>query len=107
MVGIVAFGGYVPRLRLQRQAIFSATGWFNSGLAGLATGERAIASWDEDVITMGVEAARDCLGSRERSIVARLSIASTRLPNADRQNSTILKEALNLPDEVAALDVTG
>lgn len=107
MIGIVAFGGYVPRLRLPRQTIFAATGWFNPSLAVLADGERAIASWDEDAITMGVEAARDCLGSRARSDIARVYLASTTLPNADRQNSTILKEALNLSDDVAALDVTG
>jgi hydroxymethylglutaryl-CoA synthase len=107
MIGIVAFGGYVPRSRLQRQTVFAATGWFNPGLAVLANGERAIASWDEDAITMGVEAARDCLGSRDRSEIGRVYLASTSLPNADRQNSTILKEALNLSDDVAALDVTG
>lgn len=107
MTGIVTFGGYVPRLRLQRQTIFAATGWFNPSLAALTNGERAIASWDEDAITMGVEAARDCLGSRARSEIGRVYLASTSLPNADRQNSTILKEALNLSDDAAALDVTG
>jgi hydroxymethylglutaryl-CoA synthase len=107
MVSIQAFGGYIPWLRLQRHAIFSAVGWFNPGLQGLAKGERSIASWDEDAITMAVEAARDCLGDRDRSIVAKLTLASTSLPNIDRQNSTIVKEALNLADEIAAFDVTG
>lgn len=106
-VGIHAFSGYVPRLRLQREAVFAANGWFNSGLKGLARGERAMAGWDEDSITMAVEAARDALGRRERATVARVSLASTSLPNDDRQNSTIVKEALNLPDGVAALDVAG
>jgi hydroxymethylglutaryl-CoA synthase len=106
-VGIHAFGGYVPRLRLQRQAVYAALGWFNPGLGGIARGERAIASWDEDAITMAVEAARDCLGDRDRETVGRVTLASTSFPNADRQNSTIVKEALNLPDEVAAFDVAG
>jgi hypothetical protein len=35
MVGILAFGTYVPRLRLQRSAIVSAHNWFNPGLKGL------------------------------------------------------------------------
>ena len=30
MVGITAFGGYVPRLRLSRQAIVEANAWFDS-----------------------------------------------------------------------------
>ncbi len=28
MVGIVAFGAYVPRLRLNRQAVYDANKWF-------------------------------------------------------------------------------
>src|ERR1700716_790954 len=107
MVSIQAFGGYIPRLRLQREAIVRSVGWFNGGLRGLAKGERAMASWDEDAITMAVEAARDCLGDRDRSIVAKVVLASTSLPNADRQNSTVVKEALNLDDDIAAFDVTG
>ena len=59
MVGIVAFGAYVPRLRLNRQAVYDANKWFAPGLRGLAKGERSMANWDEDSITMAVEAARD------------------------------------------------
>lgn len=106
-VGITAFGAYVPRLRLQRAAMAQATAWFNPGLASLASGERALACWDEDAITMAVEAARDCLFERDRTSIAKVVIASTTLPFADRQNAGIVKEALNLPDEVAALDVAG
>ena len=61
MTGIVAYGAYVPRLRLDRAAVFKAHSWFNPGLRGLAKGERSMANWDEDVVTMAVEAARDCL----------------------------------------------
>ena len=65
MVGIVAYGAYVPRLRLNRQAVYDANKWFAGGLRGLAKGERSMANWDEDSITMAVEAARD--RSRELS----------------------------------------
>jgi len=107
MPGIHAFGGYVPRLRLQRASAYAATGWFAPGLKGLATGERSFCSWDEDANTMGVEAAQDCLASRDRSSVARVILASTSHTFADRQNSTIIKEALNLSDSTAALDISG
>ena len=60
MVGIVAYGAYVPRLRLSRQAVYDANKWFAAGLRGLAKGERSMANWDEDSITMAVEASRDC-----------------------------------------------
>lgn len=107
MAGIVAVGAYVPLLRLQRAAMAEATAWFNPALAGRAKGERALANWDEDTLTMAVEAARDCLWGRDRSPVGKILLASTSLPFADRLNAGVVKEALNLPDAVGALDVTG
>ena len=63
MVGIVAYGAYVPRLRLQRSAIAAAHRWMSPSSA-VPKGERAYAAWDEDSVTMAVEAARDCLAQR-------------------------------------------
>lgn len=107
MTGIIACGAYIPRLRLQRSVIHGANSWFVPGLRGLARGERAIASWDEDVVTMAVEAARDALTGRPRDTIRAISLASTTAPFADRQNAGIVKEALNLGDAVASLDVAG
>lgn len=107
MVGIVAVGAYVPLLRLQRAAMAESTTWFNPGLAAHARGERALTNWDEDTLTMAVEAARDCLWGRDRSAVGKVILASTSLPFADRLNAGVVKEALNLPDALGALDVTG
>ncbi|NNM71610.1 hydroxymethylglutaryl-CoA synthase family protein [Enterovirga aerilata] len=107
MVGIAAFGAYIPRLRLQRASIAAAHAWFNPALKGLAKGERSFASWDEDVVTMAVEAARDCLDGRDRAEIASLSLASTTAPFADRQNAGIVKEALNLDDAVSTFDLGG
>ncbi|GAO38792.1 hypothetical protein SCH01S_19_00960 [Sphingomonas changbaiensis NBRC 104936] len=92
---------------MQRSAIFAANRWFAPGLGGLAKGERAVANWDEDSITMAVEAARECLTGFDRSRVLGVTVASTTLPFADRLNAGVVKEALNLPDETAASDVTG
>lgn len=106
-VGIAAVGAYVPLLRLQRRAIADATAWYNPSLATLGKGERAMANWDEDAVTMAVEAARDCLTGRDRQELCRLILASTSLPFADRQNAGIVKEALTLPDVVGSMDVGG
>jgi len=106
MIGITAYGAYVPRLRLSRQAALEANGWFNGALKGLAKGERAMCNWDEDAVTMAVEAARDCLNGVARDDVASLILASTTLPFADRQNATIAAEALNLGEDIATLDVS-
>jgi len=104
-VGILAFGAYVPRLRLARKAVAEANAWFNPALRSLAKGERAICNWDEDSVTMAVEAARDCLAGRDRSAVKAVYMASTSYPFDDRQNSGIVAEALNLASGIASLDL--
>jgi 3-hydroxy-3-methylglutaryl CoA synthase len=104
MVAISAVGGYIPRLRLDRQAVVAANGWFNPALRALGKSERAICNWDEDPITMGVEAARQCLGDRHRDDIAALYFASTSAPFDDRQNGGIVSQVLRLHD-VATLDV--
>lgn len=105
--GILSFGAYLPRNRLQRSAIHAANGWFAAGLKGLAKGERATANWDEDALTMAVEAARDTLKGIDRAGLGSLSLASTSLPFVDRLNSGVIKEALTLADATGAFDVTG
>ena len=107
MPGIVAYGAYGPRLRLQRSAVLQAHAWFSPALKSLAKGERSVANWDEDVITMATEAARDCAPPVLHSRIDTVLLASTTAPYADRQNAGIVKEALNLPDTVATADLGG
>src|SRR5262245_57144319 len=103
MVGIVAYGAYVPRLRLQRQAVYDANKWFAAGLRGLAKGERSMANWDEDSITMAVEASRDCLTSHKAEDVRNIYFASTTHPFKDRQNDGVISTALSIAQNFAAL----
>ena len=106
-VGILSFGAYLPRLRLQRKAIAAANAWFNPALRGMAKGERSMTNWDEDSVTMAVEAARDCLDGVDAASVASLSLASTTHPFDDRQNTSIAAGALNLRPGVRSLDIAG
>ncbi len=107
-LGIVGFGAYIPRLRLERQAIAEAHAWFNPALKSAAKGTRAMACWDEDVVTMGVEAARRCMNSCEGvPAINVVMLASTTHPFADRQNSVMVKEAVNLPDTTRTVDLAG
>tara|TARA_A100001037_G_scaffold274601_1_gene272483 strand:- start:7821 stop:9275 length:1455 start_codon:yes stop_codon:yes gene_type:complete len=105
MVGITSFGGYVPRLRLQRQAIVDAHSWADPGLAGRAKGERSMCNWDEDAVTMCVEAGRACLEGSALTPEA-VYFASTSAPFADRQHAAIVSTALGLSEEVAAADIS-
>lgn len=108
MTGIIGFGGYVPRARLSRRAIFDVNAWFAPNLKGRARGHRALANWDEDSITLGVAAARDCLGGCEdRRHVSALYFASTTAPYADRLNAGVIAAALTLEEGVEAYDVGG
>lgn len=107
MVGVVGFGGYVPRLRLSRAAAVEANGWFNPGLRAHARGHRSMCGWDEDTLTMAVEAARDCLNGDRPDDIANVLVASTTFPFDDRQNASVAVAALNLPEDVATMDVGG
>ena len=105
--GILSFGAYLPRARLQRKAIAAANAWFAPGLRGLAKGERAICNWDEDSITMGVEAARDCLAGFDRQALTQLVMASSTLPFDDRQNAGVVANALQLKSALRSIDQSG
>ncbi|MGK2908258.1 MAG: 3-oxoacyl-[acyl-carrier-protein] synthase III C-terminal domain-containing protein [Sphingobium sp.] len=105
--GISRFGAYIPRLRLDRAVIAAAHGWMAPGLKGQAKGSRAFTSWDEDAITMGVEAARDALGSSDVAAISAVRLASTSLPYADLQNAAIVARAVGTSAAVASSDSAG
>lgn len=105
--GILQFGAYLPRLRLERSAIAEATGWAAGLRGGKPKGTRSYCAWDEDSLTMAVEAARDCLVGRDRRAVTALTFASTTHPFADRSNAGVVAEALDLASTLRTLDSAG
>lgn len=107
MSGITAYGAYIPRGRLSKQAVAEANSWFDASLKSLGKGERAICNWDEDVITMAVEAATNCLASNDDPSLSSLYLASTTFPFLDRQNSVVVSEALNLEKQIRTMDIGG
>jgi 3-hydroxy-3-methylglutaryl CoA synthase/NAD(P)-dependent dehydrogenase (short-subunit alcohol dehydrogenase family)/putative sterol carrier protein len=106
MIGITSYGAYIPRLRLDRMAIYQAMGWFAPAIVMVAQGERSMCNHDEDTLTMAVAAARDCLTSKDKKAIDGAYLCSTTLPFADRQNAGILKTALNLRDDMITADFT-
>ena len=69
MTGIISYGGYIPRYRLDRMSIYQNIGWLMPATVMVAQGERSMCNWDEDSLTMAVAAARDCLVGMDKQQV--------------------------------------
>jgi 3-hydroxy-3-methylglutaryl CoA synthase/uncharacterized OB-fold protein len=82
-------------------------GWMNPGNIANAKGDKAVANFDEDSITMAVAAGNDALTGIERSRVGGVYFASTTMPYKERLNAGIVTAALGLRDHVRAADFSG
>jgi 3-hydroxy-3-methylglutaryl CoA synthase/uncharacterized OB-fold protein len=100
MRGIVAHAAYLPYWRLDRKAIADAL----STPAG--SGTRAVASYDEDTTSLGVEAARAALRGCALRPEA-LYFATADPAYLDKTNATALHAALDLPASAMAVDMLG
>jgi 3-hydroxy-3-methylglutaryl CoA synthase len=72
-----------------------------------ARGEKAVANFDEDSITMAVSAGIDALKGNERSKIEGVYFASTTMPYKERLNAGIISAALGMNDHVRAADFSG
>ncbi len=100
MVGITSYGAYIPIWRLPRETI--AKEW---GMPAI-TGEKAVANFDEDALTMGVAAAIDCLNGEDRQSVDGAFFASTTAPFVERQAAVMLAAAADLRRDILTSDFT-
>lgn len=96
---ISSIGGYLPLLRLDRASAAREFAW--AGLPLPRQGMRSVAGWDEDALTMAVEAAR--LLTTDAPPEA-LRFASTSAYFTDRAQAGIMLDALALPRHVRAGD---
>ncbi len=102
MRGIISWGAYLPYRRLDKSQISAFIG------QGGGRGTRAVASFDEDTTSMGVEAARLALRGAEVSGASAPEVVlfGTALPAyADKTNATAIHAALRLLAEVPAFDM--
>ncbi|MBT98852.1 MAG: 3-hydroxy-3-methylglutaryl CoA synthase [Dehalococcoidia bacterium] len=95
MAGISSFGGYVPRYRLGAES----AGWESSG-------QRSVANFDEDSVSMAVAAGIDCLNGRDRDTIDGLLFATTTPPYAEKQCASIIATALDLRRDIFTADIT-
>lgn len=100
MVGITRYGSYVPVHRLERRLIGQAWG------AKQAQGEIAVANYDEDALTMAIDAAMACLGEPAPAVDGAF-FASTSAPYAEKQMASVLATACDLPRAIFTADFAG
>lgn len=100
---IKSVGGYLPLLRLNRRAALAALKW--SGLSGSREGRRAVAGWDEDALTLAVEASR--LAIVHEQPPAGVIFASTSAHFYERPQAALLAAALALPGDLRSNECSG
>lgn len=99
MIGITAYGAYLPRYRLTAKMINEA--WGRPG----GRGEKAVGYFDEDSLTMGLSAAYRCLSGDGIEKAEALYFASTTSPFKEKLASTEMAMILNLSPEARTLDI--
>jgi len=108
LIGISAFGIYLPAYRFARESIAQATGGRSLG------GERAVANYDEDSLTMGVEASLECMDNYaitwgKQLVDAELQallFASTSSPYREKQGASIIGSVLNMESSALLTDLS-
>ena len=99
MVGITSVGAYIPMYRLNLEEI-TRTWHVKSG-----SGDKAVAGYDEDSITMAVAATLDCMSRSDRK-VSGLFFATTTAPYKEKQGAAIIASAVDLNKECYTGDFT-
>lgn len=103
-VGIIGYGAYVPRYRLPAAEI---SRMWTGGQGGTPVREKSVPGLDEDVITMSIEAARNCLvraGSVDPALIRAVWVGSESHPYAVKPTSTVVAEAIGATPHTQAGD---
>ena len=101
MTGIKNIAVHLPYYRLSRGEIGKAWG------TGGGAGERRVANFDEDSITMAIEAGFRCLKQSERDHVRGLYFASTTAPYWEKQCAGLCAGVLDLSPDIRTGDFGG
>ncbi len=107
-VGIIGFGGYLPQYRLKVDEIAQAHQKDGQKISlSLGVLEKAVANFDEDTITMAVEAAKIALSRAQISPqkIGAVFVGSESHPYAVKPSSTVVAEALGISPEYLSADL--
>jgi len=100
MVGITSYGAYIPIYRLSRAEI--SRGWTAVPLKG----EKAVANFDEDSITMAVAASRECMNGMNPKSIDAVYFASTSSPYKEKQAAATISAVLDMKSEIFSMDIS-
>lgn len=70
----------------------------------MGQGEKAIANWDEDSLTMATEAVIDCLNGIDRQSIDLLYLATTTPAYREKQSASIVAKVIDLRRDIATAD---
>jgi hydroxymethylglutaryl-CoA synthase len=105
--GIVSYGAYIPKYRIESREIASVWGADGNAIAdGLGVYSKSVPGPDEDVITISVEAARSALARTDidpKNIDA-IYIGSESHPYAVKPSATVVAEAICATPNLTAAD---
>lgn len=106
-VGIVSYGGYIPRWRIKPQDIAKTWGADGDAISrGLNIVSKSVPSPDEDVITISVEAARNLMKkvNIDPKDIGAIYVGSESHPYAVKPSATIVAEAIEASPDLTAAD---
>ncbi|MDQ7779000.1 MAG: hypothetical protein RDV41_04740 [Planctomycetota bacterium] len=104
MIGIRSYGTYVPRWRIGRNTIAEAWGLGGPGNAPVS-GERSFTWFDEDAVTMAVEACLDCMADLSVAPPDGVLFASSTLPTLGSSAAALVTESVGLASGSKVLDL--
>lgn len=107
-IGIVGYGAYVPRFRIKAEEISRVWGTDAESIKkGLNVEEKSVPDYDEDTVTISVEAARNALkraGINPEEIGA-VFVGSESHPYVVKPSGTIVAEAIGASENLFCADL--
>ncbi|MBI2039534.1 hydroxymethylglutaryl-CoA synthase [Candidatus Microgenomates bacterium] len=108
MIGIISYGVYIPKFRIKPTDIAQSWGKEAPEVEkSLGVMEKAVASYDEDAVTLAIEAAQKALitGNINPEDIGGITVGSESHPYAVKPSSTIVAGILGMPNEYLAADL--
>ncbi|MBI2315039.1 hydroxymethylglutaryl-CoA synthase [Candidatus Daviesbacteria bacterium] len=108
MTGIIAYGIYIPKYRIKPSQIAHAWGKEVTDIEkSLGVFEKAVASVDEDAVTLAVEATLNAAipFNFDLSKIGAVAVGSESHPYAVKPSSSTIAGLLGLPEDLLAVDL--